>query len=553
MKLKLVASLLLTAALCTAPVFADTADGTPTDTAGTSTNESVIQVDSSEALSDILARKPGANGPITVQVSQGVIIDYPVNVPKNVTLNLGGAIVNNDVRLTDDGASVKYGEINGGGIIVTNSADENEQGLGTIIGVTINNAPDTGIFVRPGCVIGNITGNTINTTGSHGIRLTTSTAGDILNNTISRTQEDGISLYTGAKAGKIDGNNLSKIGLAKSSDGDFGIIVNSNSEYDTCVDEICDNNVDGVPYAGIAVHSMKKGSSGSTAKAQHYTAYVKGDIARNTVTNAATHSGKDCEAAIYIDSYGLVKGSIEGNTVRSSGDDGISAITGSIVRGSIMGNEISAVDECSIGVKDSAVVEGMINGNKISSPKNHGMMINNDATVEGAIQKNTITSAKVNGISLTKSAKAGTIKNNTIKNAGTYGVIAGDKSTIKQLASNTISIKNNPKKGMGIISNKGCTITKITGNKISGKYTVGIRLIEGKKAMTVQSNTMVNGNGSSAPSIGISANKCAKLVIKKNKITGNNKKPGIYLAQCKKLSVSGNTVKKSTSKVYIAK
>ena len=542
---KLFVLLLLTAALFVTPVFADTSDPTTGDpstgdpTTGEEQQPYVITVSSADELSKVLSSEPGANGPVIVQFTEGTVVSDSIYVPYNVTLDLNGGTLNGYVDLEGDNSSIINGTINKGGI----SVRSNDSG-GTISGVTIKNAPEMGIEINGG-KIGDITDNTILSSKYHAIRLYNGVAGDITGNTLTDCRGDGISVYNGSHCGKISRNTLTNIGGADSKDnGDYGITINAHSTQKTYASEITYNKINGVTFAGIVVHSAPEGKTGSSYKDK---GYVTGDIAYNTVNKAGTYTkNKECQAAIYIDNYATVNGAIHHNKISASQDDGISVIKHSHVK-TIYSNTVKSVKHAGIAVKDNSYVSGDIKGNTVTSPKEHGIFVNNKSNAKGSIISNKVSKPGVNGIFVANSATANIIKKNTVTGAKLYGVIAGNKSKINKLQNNTISV-NQAKKGMGVISNTGCVISNISGNKISGKYTVGIRIIAAKKKITVTKNTITAGNPSGVWSRGISANNSSKLVITKNKITGNKTGPGIYVPSCKG-KFSGNKISKSTSKI----
>ena len=142
--------------------------------------------------------------------------------------------------------------------------------------------------------------------------------------------------------------------------------------------------------------------------------------------------------------------------------------------------------------------------------------VNSSSKVKGLISSNTITKARGNGIFVSNSARANIVKKNTVTNAGLYAVIAGGKGRINQVTGNTLSV-NNARKGLVILCNKKCLITKITGNKITGKFNAGIRIISPAGKVTVKSNKITSSNPKGKRSVGISTTSAKKKV----KISGN--------------------------------
>ena len=294
---KIFLAALVFAVMCAAPVFADT------DTTGSDSNENIITVSSADMLQNVLSTEPGpgANGPVTVRLEEGVTVENYIDVPQNVTLDLNGQTVNGGVSLTDDGASVINGIINEGEVSVMT-----EDPTGTISNMTINDAPEEAIIIQSGS-IGNIEYNMINNSGYHGIRLEKdASAEDITGNTLTGCRGDGISVYFGSHCGAISYNTLTNTGGHDTGgNGDFAITVNGSDSQKSYAEEITHNEIDGITYAGIVVYGgSKKSGSGCGGE-------LAGDIAYNTVKNAATYTkNKECEAAIYVDSHAVVKGDI---------------------------------------------------------------------------------------------------------------------------------------------------------------------------------------------------------------------------------------------------
>lgn len=496
---KIIFSVLVFTVLCVVPAFADT------ETPGGDMDENIIPAASTEALQDVLGADPGADGPVTVRLEEGTIIDDDVRIPLNVTLDLNGQTINGSVVLADNGASIINGTVNNGGISVR--IDDSN---GTIRNVTIDNAPGTAIYIRYGS-IGDISGNTIRDSSDHAIRLEGGAAGDITDNTLTNCKGHGISLYRGSHCGAISGNHLTNIGgVRNTTTGDFAITVNGRPSDKSYAKEITHNEINGITYAGIVVYGGSKESAAPCG------GELTGDIAYNTVRNAATYTkNSQCEAAIYVDSHAIVGGDIHDNIVENSRDDGISVIIYSSVR-SIYNNTVSNTYHAGIGVKNHSIVTGDISGNKVLSSKENGLFINTQSKIKGLITNNTIRKARINGIFVTKSARANIIKKNTISYAGRYAVIAGGNGRISQVTGNTLSVSN-AKKGIGIFCNKKCLITKIYGNTITGKFSSGIRIISPAGKVTVKSNKIRSSNPKSRRAVGISCSNAKKKV----KISGN--------------------------------
>ncbi len=446
---------------------------------------------------------------------------------------------------------------------------------GNITGNTITDSQDAGIMMYNKSSCGNILRNNISNCEDHGIRLFGSSsdsvnngcsAGDIMDNTITNCGGHGISLYHGSHCGKINGNTLKKIGGKHDGNsdnpvGDFGIMINSGCPFPSYAAEITYNTLDTIAYAGIDVLCEKRNSSGRNNGA----AYIEGDIAYNTVTNTGTwNKGIDwskgsagklhpCEGSIYVDSYAEVRGDIHDNTISNSNDNGICVLTYSRVN-DIYGNDISKCKCAGINAGDHSVISGDVYENKIKSSKVYGIMINNGSKADGSIRNNTVTSTGKDGIAVMKGSKASKISSNNITGSGLYGVIAANSNAvIDDLSKNKISVKGS-KDSMGIICNSGCAIKKISGNKISGKFSRGIRIKDPTAKITIKSNTTTAGSPKSVQTIGISIQGCKNktITVTSNKITGNNTGAGIYI-QTSSGVIKKNTVKKSRNAVSVVK
>ncbi len=599
---KLMISLVLLTALCFTPVFASEGD-----TAGADAGN-VIDVYSSGELAKVLSSDIAANGPVTVRLNEPKDpYDSEIVLPENVSLDLNGQTVTKNVIIKGNGVSVKNGTIKGGGIdikavdsdgSISGVTIENTSGaaailmngsggalaIGDITNNTITNPGQHGLYFHSKAVCGNITGNsisgckgtenfaiimhssvtcgnisgnTITNCADHAIRLMGKSSGgnlgcsigDITDNVITNCKGTAIALYYGTHCGVISGNKLSNIGGAHNDKGDYGITVNAGCEYKSYAKEITNNELTGITSAGIVVFS---GPDGDKTGKWKDNAYIEGDIAGNVVKDCPNKRIKNrVRAAIYVDNHARVFGDIHDNTVDTSGDDGISVISYASV-GSIYNNTISNVKVCGLAAKESSTINGDVYNNQVTNSKEQGFMINNKSNVKGAIYDNTFTNLGINGIFVTNSAKAGIVRGNTITKAKTYGIIAGNKGKISQVVNNNI-VMNNPKAGMGIICNAPkCLIGKIAGNTITGKYHTGIRVKSPTGKVTITGNTLKTSNPKGKQSTGISCEKAKKLVITKNKITGNKTKPGIYLLKCKG-TVKSNTIKNCSHKVYKAK
>ena len=477
----------------------------------------------------------------------GNITGNTINSSNNVSVNIQGGLVSGSIdnntisgcKAGSTGALYLYGgaEVGGG-----------------ITGNTIKNASGMGIRLFSGSHSGDISSNVISGAGDSAIKLDGDkssssndgcSAGDIINNRITGCKGSGIAVYNGSSCGRISGNYLENIGGAHNDKGDYGITVNSGCRHKSFAAEITNNEIINVTSAGIVVFS---GPDGKVSHEWQDNGYIQGDIAYNTVKNAPSLKiANRTRASIYVDNHARVYGDIHDNIVENSVYDGISIISYSSVH-SIYRNSVTGAKICGIAIKDSSAVSGDIFENTVSAAKEQGVMINNKSVVKGTVYGNAILSPGINGIFVTNGAKANIIRGNTINKAGTYGVIAGNKGRINQVVSNIIVV-NNAKAGMGIICNSPkCLISKISSNRISGKYHTGIRVKSPAGKVTIKSNILKTSSPKGKRSTGISCEKATKLTVTGNKIAGNKTAPGILLIKCKG-SVKSNSIKKCSIKI----
>lgn len=531
-------------------VYADNSNGSLEGLVLNDAPDNAIYVSSSGSLGEIYGNTISSSGSYSIHIYQGTVTG---NISGNIITDSGSVAIQNNRGLVSgsiEGNLIEGCDAGSYGAINLNGGAEVTAG---IIGNEIKNPSGMGIRLYSTSVCGDIDSNIITGSGDHAIQLTGSssassndgcTAEDIINNTISSCRGHGISVYQGSHCGRISGNTLSNIGGAHNSAGDYGIIVSSRTPYKTYASEITHNVIDRVTSSGIVVFS---GPDKDTTGKWQDIGCITGDIAYNTVKNAPYKNiSNKVRSSIYIDNHARVYGDIHDNVVQNSIFDGISVISYSYVR-SIYKNKIIGAKICGLAVKDSAVVTGNIYGNTITSAKEQGVLVNNKAAVRGSIYSNTISGAGINGIFVANSARVNIIDRNSIVKPGKYGVIAGNKGSITQISNNSIVV-NSMKSGMGILSNTKCLISKITGNKITGKYQTGIRIKSPTGKVTIKNNTLKNSNKKGKRSTGISCEKAKKLTVTGNKITGNKTATGIYLKKCKG-SVKKNSIKKCSSKI----
>ncbi len=226
-----------------------------------------------------------------------------------------------------------------------------------------------------------------------------------------------------------------------------------------------------------------------------------GSISKNTVTNPKWHG-------IQIN-IGTV-GTVSQNAVANAGLHGIQ-ISASRVS-SVTNNNITNTSRQGISITEKSSVANLTS-NAISTVKLNGVYISDEGTYVTNVMKNAISLASQHGISVAK-AKVSRIQGNQIKNAGAQGIsltssnvtdllsnridtvslsgiYAASKSTVKNIAKNSIVNAKN----CGIcISDKKTAVTKIRKNKINSAQQQCIYSRFGAKVKSIESNIMTNVN-----------------------------------------------------------
>ena len=295
-------------------------------------------------------------------------------------------------------------------------------------------------------------------------------------------------------------------------------------------------------YTAVAVYS-------GTDEATNYKASIKGDISGNTMTKIGTLEGVNLatctQSAVYVDHWATVTGNISNNKIDDVRENGIYAHKNSVVGGNINDNTISNAKKAGICAYANSQIKGDISNNTVTDPGSYGIYISDSSEVSGTISNNTIKTPGSDGIRISTS-KANAIEQNKVENAGKNGVSVASGSTVTSINKNTISL-NSPKGGNAITVTEKSTATNITGNNISGKMNIAIKVDEPNGKTTITSNKITTSNSSKQSFRGIYVNEAKnnQATIQKNTITGNKSSYGVYVAMSKAV-ITGNTVSKSS-------
>lgn len=413
--------------------------------------------------------------------------------------------------------------------------------------------------------VGNIKNNKVSNGKNVGIllrgptdKLDGSSAGNIENNTITNCKGDGIGIYHGSYCKEIIKNTLDLIGGNHNGNaGDYGIIIDSMMKAKTYCSRIAGNTIKRTTYAGIAIYS---GPGSSLSEIYKDTAYVEKNIENNKLINCGTYkhsegwkkeSKQGCISGIYIDTHALVKGNICGNTIDTTGENGIYIHLCSNVN-SIYNNTIKNCKEFGIHVYQLSKLRGNIEKNKIYNCGKNGISVTKSSIVNGVINANTIDNIQENGIYIRESIIKN-ITNNKLNNIKNVGICLNVKGKGVDIISNSISM-NNIGNGFGIRVVENSVVRKIQKNTIKGKMVNGIRIVGISNNIEISSNNVSTTNPNKKEFMGIyvSGNKSNKIAIKKNTVIGNKTNYGMRLAQGK-ANIINNTVKNSTYPIYVEK
>lgn len=294
---------------------------------------------------------------------------------------------------------------------------------------------------------------------------------------------------------------------------------------------------------GILVQNFKKGASavyntvfdGKKKYKKKFVQNVSCTIENNNVT---TVKSSKVDESVGIKVYGLVtdkkitskKGS---HDTIPKGDYRIAGVT-------VRNNTINCY-ACGIhlyGTRDSVVSGNTITGTSTATKNDDSIFVEQ----------------KSNNVS---------INNNTMKNAGRYGIMIQHNSTVKEIANNTLNkatedgikiyngckvtgdISNNTlkdAKNYGIFVQKKCTISAITGNTITNGIKSGIKIYDGSTATKNISNNKITNveNG-----IFIHQNSSVNGIINNTIDKTSLDSVKLYNKGTVKTEISGNTITNS--------
>lgn len=206
--------------------------------------------------------------------------------------------------------------------------------------------------------------------------------------------------------------------------------------------------------------------------------------------------------------------------------------------------------------KNCAISNNTITCKKSTHPDNGGADSKNYYGIQArdhcekiTIKKNKVSDSVSNGIYVSEKSKAGSIENNTITNAGKYGIDIED-STTDAITNNTIkSVKVN-----GIYVYNKASVKKISKNNISNAKKYGID-VESSKVLTIEKNKVLN-TGNNGIFI-FNKSECSKILENQITKTGNQgisvntkstagKISGNSIRQCKAYGIAFGSKAKGT-------
>ncbi len=375
---------------------------------------------------------------------------------------------------------------------------QGESNVSQISGNTITGGNDQGIYVL-NSVIGNISANTVTSTGAAGIGVTGSSASvsNIINNTVTSVGAEGIRVGEGAVVTTIGGS--ADTANAVTNPVGVGIYTNASN-----VTTISYNKISGAGSSSIRV-------ADATAKAT---------VSNNTITD-----GK--EMGIYVSGS---KAAINSNTITNSASNGIYVKGGS---GSIKKNTIKTTKAGSgIYLVENAKISE-ISSNKITSPKENGIYVKSSTAT--SVLNNTVEKAGTRGISFS-GATSDKVNGNTVTSPKQDGIYVSEKSTVKVIGEKKNGNTVTGAGANGICMKEGTTVSKVCYNTVKTSASANVRAEKVKGTLTISNNTVA-----SAKKQGISAAN-TKVKITSNKITKSTTY-GIYLeGKSSNATVQKNTV-----------
>ena len=312
----------------------------------------------------------------------------------------------------------------------------------SIIGATISNAGNSGIYVTGGGKA-SYSGNTITKAALNGIHLADPKAGTVASdNTINSPGKYGIYVAGGGQT-TLSSNNISN-SVEHGIEGSSAILTTS------------ENTVDNSGKAGILGSNAKIVSSYDTVTNSKSNAInLSNPTEGSSVTKATIDNSGG--VGIYVSEGGQT--TLSSNTITGGVGNGISA-NGALISSS--GNNIKNVGGSGIYGKNTKFNS---QNDVIYKPKSYGVQLTNP-TSGSKINKAKITSPAGAGVYLNEGGGAH-VTNNTIETPGAHGIWA--KNTVLASSNNTITKPGNC--GIyvdsGKITSENDTIINSTGNGMS--------------------------------------------------------------------------------------
>ena len=399
---------------------------------------------------------------------------------------------------------------------------------------TVTGGKEQGIYVL-NSAIGDISGNSVTSTGAAGIGVTGSstTVNNIINNTVTKSASEGIRIGEGSVVTTVGGS--AQTANTITTPNGVGIYMSAS-------------NVATVSYNTI--------SSAGSSSIRVADATAKATVSNNTITD-----GK--EMGIYASGS---KVAINSNKITNSANNGIYVKGGS---GSIKKNTIKTTKAGSgIYLVEKAKISE-ISKNKITSPKENGIYVKSSTAT--SVLNNTVEKAGTRGISFSR-ATSDKVNGNTVTSPKQDGIYVSEKSTVKVIGEkkdtgNTVTGAG----ANGICLKEGTTVSKVCYNTVKTSKSANVRAEKVKGTLTISNNTLASakkqGISAANTKVKIVSNKITKsttygiylegkssnATVQKNTVDTVSKGNGIRVCDGK-ATVTENTVKKTkTQGIYIVK
>lgn len=344
-------------------------------------------------------------------------------------------------------------------------------------------------------------------------------------NTITTPGASGMVLTGSSTRGSISSNKITT--PAKN-----GIALTGCTGYQI---SMTSNTVTSPKNTGIRLeNSWVNATSNTISKTTATGIYLKGKSCKGTVSKNTISATGTC---------GISLSGCNGSTIAISSNT-LTSTKGDSIRlenswANVTANTISKPSATGIYLKDKSC-KGSVSQNKITSAGTYGISLFGCTVSQISISSNTVTSPKTSGIRLENSWV--NVTSNTISKTASTGIYLKGKTSKGSISKNKVSSAGSC--GISLSGCSGNTIAVST-NTVTSAQVDGIRITSSKA--TVSNNTVTSSKKN-----GIYVLSGSTAAVKSNKVT---KSTGydIYFAKGCKGSITGNQVTKTSKIKNLAK